>query len=463
MKKSWVKKGLVLGIILLFIGTSVLPFETSKEILQTNSINQIEMSYECKNIVGIADEFSFNYMSYTEHAPIYIEGNENFNEENGVTAGEGIIEDPYVIQGWEIDCETYDGIVIINTSIYFIIKNCYIHNGSMNTDGIVFYNVTNGIIDYNLIQRNRNGVMFQPQFPGKENSNNNIISNNSIEYNMNDGISFEHTGSDWHSMNRIFSNNIVHNTRGIYMVMSAENTISYNNIISNDDYGIELDRCMGGGELNIIHHNNIVDNKGEKGQVLDWGDPLNYWNDSYPSGGNFWSDYNGTDNYQGPNQDIQGSDGIGDVPYDVPEGTNQDKYPLMKPWNISNDPPDKPNQPSGETNGKIGRQYFYTTNTTDPDGDQVYYLWDWGDGSTSIWFGPYDSGITFNTHHNWTIKGSYSIKVKAKDIYGNESVWSDPLPITMPFSYHMTLLQLLQRFFQRFPHTFPILRQLLRY
>jgi len=131
--------------------------------------------------------------------------------------------------------------------------------------------------------------------------------------------------------------------------------------------------------------------------------------------------------------------------------------------NATNNPPNKPSKPSGVTNGKIGQEYSYTTITTDPDGDQVYYLWDWGDGNNSGWLGPYNSGITTGVTHNWTIKGSYSIKVKAKDIHGNESNWSDPLPITMPFSYHMTLLQLLQRFFQRFPHTFPILRQLLRY
>ena len=166
--------------------------------------------------------------------------------------------------------------------------------------------------------------------------------------------------------------------------------------------------------------------------MLDWGDPLNYWNDSYPSGGNFWSDYDGTDNYHGPNQDIQGSDGLGDVAYDVPEGTNQDKYPLMEAWNILNDPPNKPSIPSGTINGKIRLYYQYTTNTTDPEGHQVYYLWDWGDGNNSGWVGPYNSGVIINTTYRWDSAGSYIIVVKAKDIYGKESAWSDPLPITMP-------------------------------
>jgi parallel beta-helix repeat protein len=130
-----------------------------------------------------------------------------------------------------------------------------------------------------------------------------------------------------------------------------------------------------------------------------------------------------------------------------------------------NVPPNKPNKPSGQTSGKINVVYAYTTSTTDPDGEQVYYMWDWGEGSQSIWLGPYNSGVTINTTHKWTVKGSYSIKVKAKDTHGLESNWSDPLPITMPqnnaFSLPLPLLQFLVRLFERFPHAFPILRYLL--
>ena len=408
-------------------------------------------------------EFFFEEYLYTHHDPICIEGNDNFTEENGVTAGQGTFEDPYVIEGWDIYCYSHDGIVIRNTSIYFIIKYCHIYSGSLNTDGIVFYNVINGIIDSNFIEQNRNGVMFRPQYPGKENSSNNIISNNTIAFNMEDGISFEHTGSGWHSENNIFHNNITHNKRGIYMIMSDNNTISYNKISSNEEYGIELDRCMGGGEWNRVHHNNLIENKGAQGQVLDWGDPCNYWNDSYPSGGNFWSDYTGADLYHGPNQDISGSDGIGDVPISIPEGVNQDHYPLMRPWNIVNNPPDKPSQPSGEIQGKKRHNYVYTTNTTDSDGDLVYYMWDWGDGSTSGWLGPFTSGTIQEANYTWAVKGTYSIKVKAKDMYGYNSDWSDSLPVTMPYSFNRPLLQFLELLFERFPNAFPLLQQLMGY
>ncbi|PNX53779.1 MAG: hypothetical protein BV458_02560, partial [Thermoplasmata archaeon M9B2D] len=115
-----------------------------------------------------------------------------------------------------------------------------------------------------------------------------------------------------------------------------------------------------------------------------------------------------------------------------------------------NQPPNKPNKPSGETSGKLNTPYTYSTSTIDPNGDQVYYLWDWGDGTPSTWLGPYASGATINTTHTWTVKSS-SVKVKAKDIYGAESPWSDPLPITMSFSYHSILTQcsaLIQLFIQ---------------
>jgi hypothetical protein len=128
-----------------------------------------------------------------------------------------------------------------------------------------------------------------------------------------------------------------------------------------------------------------------------------------------------------------------------------------------NVPPNKPNKPSGTTSGKIKVVYTYTTSTTDTNGDQVYYMWDWGDGTQSNWLGPYNSGITINTTHKWTTKGSYSIKVKATDINGAESSLSDPLPITMPYTYKPPLIQFFELLFQRFPHVFPIIRHLLGY
>lgn len=126
----------------------------------------------------------------------------------------------------------------------------------------------------------------------------------------------------------------------------------------------------------------------------------------------------------------------------------------------TNLPPNTPSRPSGKTSGKAGVEYPYTSLVTDPEGDQVYVLFDWGDTTNSGWLGPYSSGETCTAKHTWVEQDNYQIKVKAKDIYGAESSWSDPLPITMPYSYK-PIYQFLNQLFQRFPNLFPLLRQLM--
>ena len=108
-------------------------------------------------------------------------------------------------------------------------------------------------------------------------------------------------------------------------------------------------------------------------------------------------------------------------------------------WNFKtsiyqNNPPEKPNTPEGPNTGKTGISYSYSSSTTDSNGEPIFYMFDWDDGTLNEWIGPYDSGQTITTSHTWRNKGSYAVKVKAKDIYGGESFWSDPLTISMPRS-----------------------------
>jgi rhodanese-related sulfurtransferase len=129
--------------------------------------------------------------------------------------------------------------------------------------------------------------------------------------------------------------------------------------------------------------------------------------------------------------------------------------------------PTKPNSPpntpviTGEKKGKIGQEYQYIFNTTDPEQDDVYYYVNWSDNTSNQLIGPYYSGEEAALNHIWSEKGTYTVKVKARDIYGAESDYAT-LEIKMPYSYNPTL-QFLELLFQRFPHTFPILRQLLGY
>jgi aminopeptidase YwaD len=94
--------------------------------------------------------------------------------------------------------------------------------------------------------------------------------------------------------------------------------------------------------------------------------------------------------------------------------------------------PNKPSKPAGENSGRYGEEYVYSAVTTDPQNDQILYLFDWGDGTDSGWIGPFDSGETGEASHVWMQRGTYSIKVKAKDIEGHESAWSNSLVVSMP-------------------------------
>lgn len=115
---------------------------------------------------------------------------------------------------------------------------------------------------------------------------------------------------------------------------------------------------------------------------------------------------------------------------------------------IDNNPPDKPTI-TGPTSGKYETEYSYFGVSNDNDGDQLFYLFDWGDGSTSFILGPYGSGIECNTSNIWFNQGEYEVKVKAIDIHNSESEWSDPLSVSMPRSidiFNPWLLRLIQRF-----------------
>jgi hypothetical protein len=96
------------------------------------------------------------------------------------------------------------------------------------------------------------------------------------------------------------------------------------------------------------------------------------------------------------------------------------------------DPPSIPSAPIGETNGMHGTSYEYATSTTDPNmGDQVYYYFDWGDGSNSGWIGPNPSGQVITDTKIWDEPGTFDVKVKAKDLAGSETDWSPVTAVTM--------------------------------
>ncbi len=125
---------------------------------------------------------------------------------------------------------------------------------------------------------------------------------------------------------------------------------------------------------------------------------------------------------------------------------------------------DAPNTPtiSGPGTGSPGKPYLFKMQTTDTNGDDVFYYVDWGDNITSGWVGPYNSGVEATITHSWTNQGTYTVKAKAKDIQGDESDWGT-LQVVMPMEYKFAFNAFFQHLFESFPHLFPILRHVMGY
>jgi len=199
-------------------------------------------------------------------------------------------------------------------------------------------------------------------------------------------------------------------TCGISLECSALNVISGNNITENF-YGLRIAYSYE-GYRNAIYHNNFINNTYS---VKIENFPDNAWDIGYPSGGNYWSDYNGSDLFNGPYQNETGSDGIGDTPHIIDEN-NMDKYPLMEPWSPipqeviyiradgSIDPEDAPIRQEGDI-------YILTEDINGSitlEKDNIILD---GRGHTLLGTGAFDSkGIFLSERDNVTIK---NVEVRA--------------------------------------------------
>lgn len=108
--------------------------------------------------------------------------------------------------------------------------------------------------------------------------------------------------------------------------------------------------------------------------------------------------------------------------------------------------PEKPLPPAGKQFGLNKDGHGFVITTTDFDDDEVSYCIDWGDETPLEWTAYYPSGTEVEIEHRWESKGVYEIRVKAKDIHGFESPWSNPLSflilkhmknMKMPYFFNM--------------------------
>jgi len=173
---------------------------------------------------------------------------------------------------------------IYSTSDSTIVDHNTITGGSY---GIYFYNCKSGSIYYNILENSASGIRLYSTTASHTVNNNKILN------------------ADW----------------GIELINSNGNTFTGNWLLQNT-YGMSL----AGSSLNTIYHSNFINNNMQANSPAS-----NTWDNGYPSGGNYWSDYTGVDLKNGPGQNLPGSDGIGDTQYTV-HGSNIDHYPLMNTW-----------------------------------------------------------------------------------------------------------------------------------
>jgi len=341
---------------------------------------------------------------------VYFDGS-SFNtiyKNDIINNGDGVFLDSWwgapsdnVISDNVITINRDDGIEIYGTvwreSYELPSRNVIIRNNiTSNTDaGVNLVWTTFNTISDNNINGNNGGVHLLG-------SSYNTVSGNSITINA-IGVNVAVLLLDrYPTYNNIFGNNITSNRYGVrffgIQTASSENALFNNNITNNDWEGVYSSDCS---SLKI-YHNNFINNTG--GQAYS-PSSYNYWDDGYPSGGNYWSDYTGSDLFVGLYQNETGSDGISDTPYII-DANNQDHYPLINPW-IPGSPisyftysPKFP--PTGET------VTFNASASYDYKGYIISYTWDFGDGNTTTVANP---SIT----HIYTAEGVYLVNLTVTD------------------------------------------------
>ena len=92
-------------------------------------------------------------------------------------------------------------------------------------------------------------------------------------------------------------------------------------------------------------------------------------------------------------------------------------------------PPSKPVASAAENTGVIISDLSFSSQANDLDNHPLYYQWSWGDGSFSTWQGPFSAGQTVQTINQWKKPGTYETKVRARDVSGMDSEWSEPITI----------------------------------
>lgn len=246
------------------------------------------------------------------------------------------------------------------------------------------------------------------------------------EYHFND---YYHSSGD-----TIDHMNILYATKGTRLTIATLAELAHPGFPSNPPYTPTMTGPTT-GVINQEYTYNVVTTDPDGDDVyyyVDWGDGTNSgWVGPYNSG-----------------QTITISHTWVDVGVYLVKVRAKDIWGARSEWSPSiivtitdNTPPTAPDV-QGPTSGKPGVEYLYSLVSTDAENQDIYYFFDWGDGTNSDWFGPYNSGEMAHTTHSWTQQGTYTVMAKAKDTMGGESDWTT-ISVTMPLDINGMKIQVL--------------------
>jgi parallel beta-helix repeat protein len=328
-----------------------------------------------------------------------------------------LIDKSVSIEGENRSTTIIDGGGVHETYITFMADNAQICNFTIQHLNCIYVDSYVGIgIFNNIILDNFQGIRLV-------HTSGNIIADNII-----DGNSAGDIGFDW-ANNSIVRNNTLTNSGGLAAIHGgypSYNNVFFENKVFGNNLAIEMNNIFND---NKFYHNNFINNT----MQVSFTGPLkvNTWNNDYPSGGNFWSDYSGNDTCSGPYQNETGSDSIGDSVYVIDEN-NRDGFPLMRSYVLFENQTihiraDGSVDPSGAPILRKGELYTFTCDiTSNADGIVIERNSITLDGTGHVVdVDGHDlcNGITIENRENVTIRNVIitDIGFEAAGIYLNSS------------------------------------------
>ncbi|MBD3159733.1 MAG: hypothetical protein GF309_13205 [Candidatus Lokiarchaeota archaeon] len=176
--------------------------------------------------------------SYIKHDPIAINNNSDFSDQGW--PGSGNVDDPYVIEGFNIT-DNATGISIKNTTVYFEIRDCMVSSANPSSShGIMLSNVTNGVVQDCRVTRHSRGIYLS-------HSTGCSLSNNTVYDNLDGGFYLKYSSSCILTNNLASNNSIddIYGVGGIYLENTNDTVLSRNRASTNDGRGVYLKSSYG--------------------------------------------------------------------------------------------------------------------------------------------------------------------------------------------------------------------------